>query len=69
MDWSTVGKGEGKEGRNAKLLLAALNHVLQAQPRIYIHENVPQFQTNIIRAVLGALAFPAPDIFERPWHA
>jgi site-specific DNA-cytosine methylase len=52
VDWSTVGKGQGRQGPNAKALLAALLTVAATQPRCYIHENVPNFDVSIIKAVL-----------------
>ena len=59
VDWSTVGKGQGRQGPNAKALLAALLAVAATQPRCYIHENVPNFDVSIIEAVLGQVC----DVF------
>ena len=54
-DWYSIGKGQGRQGSNAKALLSALLTVAQLQPRCYIHENVPHFDVSIIEAVLGQM--------------
>lgn len=55
VDWSSVGKCQGRQGPNSKALLSALFTVARSQPRCYIHENVPNFDVSIIEAVLGQM--------------
>ena len=60
VDWSSIGKGQGRQGSNAKALLSALLTVARFQPRVYIHENVPNFDVSIIEAVLGQVYHVTP---------
>lgn len=63
-DWAPNGNRLGREGPQWKVFLAWVTVILAQQLPIVVHENVPQFDVNILFELLGHMYFICPLVID-----